>query len=461
LRRGIGGRLAGAVIATAGAAAVIWAVVTYTSRTTFPGTAALTPTLGTVAILLAGSGITKSRGPIGIAWVLATPPVRFVGRLSYAWYLWHWPVLILWEAQFGVQQWQTRAWLMLAAGAPAWLTMVLVEGPVRLSPRVASMPWRGLTAGLAAVLLPVGSGLFLNASAISALAAAKEIVIAAPPRPIADDRPADEGHLFLAPLPIITPGPPTPRPKDARKDLPEVGACQVWTGITANGKCLFGNVSSPDRVVLIGDSHAMQWYPAIAEVARPHGWAIEVLGKSGCPMHTFEITSFNVPQFYKECGVWRDNMIERVLRGPKPKLVFVSTMMEIAYVGQEYVNAWDDTLNRLKALHVPIVYLRDSPYPGKDIPDCVSGMPIGSDKCDFPRADTLFPDAMADLIQDGERPGVFVLDFTDALCPYEMCQPVIDGILVYYDHSHLTATASRALAPRMAKQLQRLINLDE
>ncbi|HEX6681445.1 MAG TPA: acyltransferase family protein [Candidatus Limnocylindrales bacterium] len=459
LLRGAAGRFAGATFALAGALAVVWSIISYTTTTPFPGTAALVPTLGTVVILLAGSGINKRKGPVGVAWLLATPPVRFIGRLSYSWYLWHWPVLIVYEAHFGEQPWTTRAALMLASAVPAWLTMIMVEGPVRLSPRVTSMPWRGLTAGLAAVLLPVGAGLFLNVNAIAALAAANKVVAAPPPGPAPAvggkaPPPIDDGHLYLAPLPDIKPGPPKPSPKQARTDLPAVGACQVSTGVTVNGKCLLGNAASPERVVLLGDSHAMQWYPALAEVAKQRGWAMEILGKSGCPVHTFELKARNVPQFYKECATWRTRSIDRILASPtKPKLIFVGTMMEKDYTGQPYLDGWDSTLDKLKTVGVPIVYLRDSPYPSKDVPDCVSGMPIGGTKCDLVKADTLYPDGMADLIREGKRPGVHLLDFTNALCPLEKCQVVIDGILVYKDHSHISATASRILGPRMEKQL--------
>jgi hypothetical protein len=206
-------------------------------------------------------------------------------------------------------------------------------------------------------------------------------------------------------------------------------------------------------VILLGDSHVIQWYPATAEVAKPRKWALEVLAKSGCPLHTFEIKSRNVASFYRECTSWRDKTINRILRGTKPKFILVSTMMEREYTGQAYLDAWDGVLQRLAKLGVPIVYVRDTPYPTKDIPDCVSGMRIGSDKCDIVKTETLYPDSMAELIRDGRRPGVHLLDFTNALCPLEKCQVVIDGILVYRDHSHLTATASKALAQRMEKQL--------
>ena len=271
---------AGVLLGLAGGAAVLWACVGYGNDTRYPGVAAALPTLGTVAIMLAGTQAGDRL--VGVPRVLATRPMRTVGRLSYSWYLWHWPVLIIFEAQSGPVGWPVKLALVTASAVPAWLTLHFVETPVRLSPRVASAPWRGLVAGLASVALGVAGGALLNVNAIRALDAGAPVALPIPPAsapvPALNQAvPVDEGHLYLPPYPDIPPGPPRPSPRQARLDLPEVGACRVSTGSTVNGPCLFGDASSPDRVVLIGDSHATEWFPALMEIAGPRGWAIEVL----------------------------------------------------------------------------------------------------------------------------------------------------------------------------------------
>ena len=445
------------LLGLAGGASVLWACVGFDNNTPYPGIAAALPTVGTVAVILAG---TSAGRQVGIGRVLATRGMRAIGRLSYSWYLWHWPVLVIWEARFGPMGWPVKLALVAASGVPAWLTLRFVENPVRLSPRIGATPWRGLAAGLASVALAVAGGVALNANAIRALdrysaPVALPTPAASQPVPAANQvAPLDEGHLYLPPYPVIPPGPPRPSPRDARVDYPGVGACQISTGSTINGSCIFGDASSPDRIVLLGDSHAMEWFPALMEIARPRGWAIEVLGKAGCPVSTMVIESRNVPEFYRECAVWREGALDRIAREPRPKIIFVGTLMEEAYTGPTYISAWDDSLTRLKATGAPIVYFRDTPYPGKDIPDCVSGMAIGSDACDFARSSSLFPDGMANLIAADRRPGVYLVDLTNALCPHATCPAVIDGILTYLDHSHITATASRILAPRVEQQLE-------
>ena len=440
----------------AGALAVVWAVARFDLTTPYPGVAALLPTLGTIAVIL--SGVAVEGRPAGFGWLLATRPVRAIGRLSFSWYLWHWPVLILWEARFGPSTWPVKLALVGAAGGLAWLTMRLVETPVRLSPVIAARAWRGLVAGLASVVLAMAGGLYLYTNASLALEVANApVALWNPVAPTGSSNlvgeQVDEGHLYLPPYPSIPLGPPFPSPKDARTDFPPIGTCQLPTGWPLVEPCLFGNRSSPDRIVLFGDSHAMQWYSALAEIAGRRGWAIEVLGKSGCPVAAMVIQNRNRPDADRDCATWRDRALNLIAQGPTPKMIFVGTLMEASYVGPDYLDAWDASLRRLVATGAPVAYLRDTPYPGSDIPGCVSGIPIGSSRCGFARSDSFTRDEMADLIAAGKRPGVYLVDETHSLCPHETCPAVVDGILIYRDHSHITATAARMLAPRIEYQL--------
>ena len=72
-----------------GLLAIAWAVLTYGVKTPFPGLAALTPCLGTAAVLWAGAG-GESLARRFLGW----RPMVWVGLISYSLYLWHWPVIV-------------------------------------------------------------------------------------------------------------------------------------------------------------------------------------------------------------------------------------------------------------------------------------------------------------------------------------------------------------------------------
>src|SRR5262249_33535456 len=98
--------------------------------TPYPGTAALLPVLGTALVIGAGC----AAGDTGAARVLCKPAMRAVGRVSYSWYLWHWPVLLLMPALLGTPAGlPTRlAGIAVSAGL-AVLTLHLVENPGRFA----------------------------------------------------------------------------------------------------------------------------------------------------------------------------------------------------------------------------------------------------------------------------------------------------------------------------------------
>ncbi|MEO9175659.1 MAG: acyltransferase, partial [Gaiellales bacterium] len=58
--------------------------------TAFPGTTALVPVAGALLVLAMGARVPSS----GAGALLSLRPVRYVGRISYTWYLWHWPCLV-------------------------------------------------------------------------------------------------------------------------------------------------------------------------------------------------------------------------------------------------------------------------------------------------------------------------------------------------------------------------------
>src|SRR5690606_25002937 len=59
------------------------------------------------------------------------------------------------------------------------------------------------------------------------------------------------------------------------------------------------------RVVLIGDSHALQWLAPLERVAKARGWRVWWMTKSACPMA-------DVPSGQASCRAWRDAALRKV-----------------------------------------------------------------------------------------------------------------------------------------------------
>jgi peptidoglycan/LPS O-acetylase OafA/YrhL len=136
----------------AGLAAIVCALILYSSATRFPGAAALLPCGGTALLVW---GTSRGSGLVGRA--LSARPLVFIGLISYSLYLWHWPLLVFWHylqprPAFTLQD---KLALLATAFAMATLSYYLVELPIRTRRVLASTPllvWSSVAATLVFVL---------------------------------------------------------------------------------------------------------------------------------------------------------------------------------------------------------------------------------------------------------------------------------------------------------------------
>ncbi|GAB2581591.1 hypothetical protein Aab01nite_58700 [Paractinoplanes abujensis] len=108
-------------MAGVGLSLIVIAAFTFDETTPFPSYAAGLPVIATV-LVLAGRGDS----------VLGRWPLVWLGRLSYSFYLWHWPVLIGAEQAYeGTLTAGTRALLVLGSLGLAVVTYFGLENPIR------------------------------------------------------------------------------------------------------------------------------------------------------------------------------------------------------------------------------------------------------------------------------------------------------------------------------------------
>jgi peptidoglycan/LPS O-acetylase OafA/YrhL len=124
-----------------GMAMIVAAAVVVPPSAALPGAVTAIPVLG--AALVIGGGV--SAPPAwGAERLLALTPCRWVGRWSYSWYLWHWPVLVIAAERahttvFGQPVTKNLVLTLLALGL-AVITYFFVENPVRHSGWLRNRP---------------------------------------------------------------------------------------------------------------------------------------------------------------------------------------------------------------------------------------------------------------------------------------------------------------------------------
>jgi peptidoglycan/LPS O-acetylase OafA/YrhL len=447
-------RLGAIALGWAGVAAIVYAAFAFTGETDFPGTAALIPTLGAAALILSGTALaTTERGVagarIGAGWFLALPPVRYVGRISYSWYLWHWPAIV-----FAAAIWGPRLSVAagLAAVAASWiptqLTHMLIEDPVRRAPALARLPNRALGMGLACMALGLGVGIGLQAA-----------------QPTLHTAPLSEvpgaAALVDEVLPQETATALRPNPLKARADRGSsyYEGCMVGIPGTNSNRCLYGNKHGDKTLVLFGDSHAMQYFPTVEELVKRHGWRLIVLTKAECPPEELEVKSMIEDREYSQCDEWRQDALERIETGDEHTTVIMSGDTEYTPYGPEGEELSGDeaaeameagylrTLKRIQAAGPRTVVIRDNPTSVEDVPSCVSEDLQHLDRCSFPRH--IEWDREYDVRAAEASPETHLVSFIADICPGEICRAVIGNALTYRDKDHLTATFARTLEPML------------
>ena len=152
------------IIGLAGLVAII-AAATRMSDQLFPSYKAALPVFGAAAIILAGIAHKQAL----VARALSMAPLVRIGLVSYAWYLWHWPLITFGRIyNFG----DHVLWLDTGMAAVSFLlavaTHILVEKPVlqwrKRNYRV--LPWRPAIVGiLSCMAIASGSLLVMNGAA--------------------------------------------------------------------------------------------------------------------------------------------------------------------------------------------------------------------------------------------------------------------------------------------------------
>ena len=433
--------------------------------TGYPGFAALLPTAG-VALVILASG--RRGGP---GRVLAIAPLRFLGRISFSLYLYHWPVLILAATLLGdltpALRW-TLVGLSVLIAIASWK---VVEEPFRRARLGLSAPRRSLVFATSAMCVVVVIaqlvGVF-GASSIAASGAVRAvdaetatelqrvtITVAAPVEPPLVLGPAAANAAPAAApsvAPTMAPAPHELRPRlaDARYDgdaLNERG-CGLSLAGSQPPICQLGVADGVITVALVGDSHAAQWFPALDVIARQRGWKLLPFTKDSCIFLDMRIISLNLEREYTECARWREQVVTAIGHA-LPDLVVIASSRWVHPVLPDDADVQrqaDAMVRLLKRLPSRVAIIADTPLNDEDIPACLSRTDRTAADCATSRGYAL----TGHLARDGrvaDALGATLIDPTAWLCGPAVCPAIIDWTIVYRDDHHLTATMARRLAP--------------
>lgn len=424
-----------------GLAAIVVATVVFGPGTAFPGSAALLPVVGTGLIVAGGA----ARCPAGAAVILGRRPLCLVGDVSYAFYLWHWPPLVI-AAQYAGHPLSTLENLMLLAAAFAlsYFTYRVYENPLRHTrrlrrPRLALALWPVTVSAIVLAAVLAMSSVTTPSAAAPSLEISPKARAAG--KPLGTHRKTLREALLESVAPARlqqrVPAALAPPLGQLLHDRYRLGSCIADTGATSSKLCELGDTTARRRLVVFGDSHAAMWMPGFVRFAVRHHWRLVPLIKPGC-----------VPAVIAsgDCATWYDWALEQVRR-LRPRTVVLSQSW--SGWGRGGVAAVAQELRDLAPLTHRLTVIEDPPARDRPALDCLlaRGATLGS--CAFPVTPAAAA-AYASVRREAQAARAGYVRTLQWFCARALCPTVVGTMITYRDGTHITLTYARVLAGPLA-----------
>lgn len=416
-------------LGTCGVAMILIASARYDKLTPFPGIAAILPVLG-ATLFIAARGAWTNR-------LLANPVLRGIGKISYSWYLWHWPMLSLARivADRPLDR-ITTLWIVALSLLAAIASFYILETPFRRSQLPIAQSLRRYAFASACFLIA--------ASAIFAL-------------------------------------------KGIPSRYPQVARVERETGMWGTAGCLqFYGASHPrfdahctpqgtgNVVALIGDSHASAIADGLRQTLRGQNARLFELTKASCtPLNGVGLDNPLAPQDFPECTRFNQEVLQFLVTQPSVRAVVMAGYWSLPLstpgaslrtvtssaapqdASQLLALGLSQEIAQLQAAGKAVYLLQDSPsfafdpvrnIMAHDIParkmlaQLVSPPTLSSSE--GVAAERIFPadqHARAVLSQVAvQHPGVHLIDLQKELCSPDLCRFEAEGLSLYRDERHLT-----------------------
>jgi peptidoglycan/LPS O-acetylase OafA/YrhL len=393
---GAGARQAAAV---AGLALIVASIVVIDASWSIPSPWSLPSCLGAALLIAYGEGALTAR-------VLTLSPMRWVGAISYSLYLWHWPIITFWRLTHTMELAAVETVLLvgasIAAGAASYY---LIEQPVlrryRGDPRARGIALVGLAGVAATVLVSWGVARF-GPEAIPLDPAIRRVAAwdaySGTPEQIAQFR---EGTCFAS-------------GENARFDY---DACLKLS-------------DSKRNVVLLGDSHAAQYWRPLA-TRFPDVNLLQATASSCVPTLDTE-------------GDPRCTKLDSRVLGP---LVDTGRIDRVVLAGRwrdEHVAKLLATIRHLQAKGVKVTVLGPIVEYEGEFPALLARAMKTGRVGEMDRYRLRDPDAidrrLAPLIR---ATGATYVSMRDAECPGGKCAVVApDGAPLHFDYGHFTQSGA-------------------
>jgi peptidoglycan/LPS O-acetylase OafA/YrhL len=378
--------------------------------------------------------------------VLASPPLVYLGRVSYGTYLWHWPVIIV-----------ATTVLDLSPRGTAVLACVVATGIASLSYQVLEQPVRASSILERHRLAVIATGLAV--SVVSALVIIPAVIEPRVGASAAEAPPTVDGFT------------PVPAGLDTATIWME-GFGKPIDATGAEVSCVGREVDhctvvhgSGEHILLMGDSNAQMMTGAFRAMAEEHDLTLSFVVAAGCPWQRgYYVLSTAIRE---QCRLAKEDAYTRVISQLDPDVIVV---MNSGYKGDKGPSdpegkamdpaveaATSASLDELTANGRSVVVIEPMPrHPDNEFNPltCLGTAKVLEDCRYLAVTDPTWYELETRAIAERDD-RVLSADFDRLVCPYlPICDPMIGGTVVKWDGQHLTKRFSVGLAEPIATYLR-------
>ena len=348
-----------------------------------------------------------------------------LGNVSYAWYLWHWPVFVILHRELGV----SLSTAVLGVGVSLILGFVTtrwVEEPFyrQRVPMIRIAPL--ILLGLATVAGSVWLG-----------------------------RSAFFYGLF-------------PRVEAKEANFASENGCS-WSSDGWQEKCVFGVEQSDGvRLALLGDSNARSASDGLVAAADANNWSITLSVRSACP------TLFTEPQVDTECARLNSERLT-FLRDTRPDaVILVNHWSNYRRTGEfddpeTWTRAMGETIDSISDLGIPVLIQYQIPY-CRTSNSLLRSLLVergwrNAYLCQSTPDTARYVDHIIDGLDatcvNNEQAQCQTLDIVDSLCSSRnTCQAFVGRTNYFSDPTHISRSASRLTSNQFAEAIRAILKLD-
>lgn len=217
----------------------------------------------------------------------------------------------------------------------------------------------------------------------------------------------------------------------------QAGLCAVPVTSAGFKTCESGADVPKFNVALIGDSHTRSWFGPTKDLALKYQWKLTVISKSACP----PLNPSNMPSHLPSptCLEWNQRLQSYLSDHPAFDLIINMSSSFVTQGSPTYASSFAWAIQQMAKAGSHVIVIKDNPKPSSGFLACIAANPKNADTaCARAKVAALQPiDPMPSAVVGYKN--VQVADFTDSYCSATVCSPVIAGITVYRDHSHISA----------------------